>query len=74
MLTPEQKEQLRTDGTATASADYQSATGTLNFNPGETTKTLSVLILGYMVNEPNEMFFVTLSSPTNATLTRSQGA
>ncbi len=56
------------DGTATAGQDYIAVSGTLTFNPGETTKTISVPILGDTVDEANETFTVTLSNPTNATL------
>ena len=55
------------NGTATAAADYTAATGTLTFNPGDTTKTLNVAILADTIDEENETFTVALSSPTNAT-------
>ena len=65
---------LRTaDGTATAGSDYQAATGTLTFAPGETSKTITVLVNGDRLAEPNETFFVNLSSPTNATIADGQG-
>src|SRR5579884_4985 len=56
------------DGTATAPADYTSASGTLTFNPGETTKTISVSIVGDQSIEPDEQFSVTLSNPVCATV------
>lgn len=62
------------DNTANAGADYQAATGGLTFNPGETTKTVSVTITGDMTNEPDETFFVNVSNPTNATISDAQGA
>ncbi len=52
------------DKTATAGGDYQAASGTLTFAPGETSKTISVLVKGDRVPEPNETFVVNLSSPT----------
>jgi hypothetical protein len=62
------------DGTATtANNDYTSLNGTLTFAPGETTKTISVPIVGDAFNELNETFFVNLSSPSNATIADSQG-
>jgi Ca2+-binding RTX toxin-like protein len=62
------------DGTATvADNDYQPATGTVVFNPGETTKTVTVLANGDVAVEPDETFFVNLSNPTNATIADGQG-
>jgi hypothetical protein len=61
------------DGTATAGADYMAASGTLSFNPGETTKTITVLVQGDTLNEPDEKFFVNLSNAQNATISDSQG-
>src|SRR5439155_13121556 len=61
------------DATATAGSDYQAASGTLTFAPGETSKTSSVLINGDRRPEPNETFVVNLSSPTNATIADGQG-
>lgn len=59
--------------TATAGSDYQAASGTLTFAPGETCKTITVLVNGDRLGEPNETFVVNLSSPTNATIADSQG-
>ncbi len=56
------------DGSATAPSDYVSVSGTVTFNPGETTKTIVVQIAGDFVNEPNETYSVNLSNPTNATI------
>jgi hypothetical protein len=50
------------NGTATAGSDYQAASGTLTFAPGETSKTITVLVYGDRVPEPNETFFVNLSN------------
>ncbi|RIK82793.1 MAG: hypothetical protein DCC68_05345 [Planctomycetota bacterium] len=55
-------------GTATANTDYTTTTGTLTFTPGTTTQTISVPIVGDTTFEPDETFTVTLSNPTNATL------
>lgn len=54
------------DGTATAGSDYQAASGTLIFNPGETSKSIAVLIYGDTTIEPDETFIVNLSNPTGA--------
>jgi uncharacterized membrane protein len=64
------------DGTATAGppqADYQAASGTLTFAPGETSKTITVRVIGDRLPEPNETFVVNLSGPTNATISDGQG-
>jgi hypothetical protein len=61
------------DGSATAGSDYQAVTDTLVFAPGETTKTIPVLVYGDRIAEPNETFCVNLSSPTNATIADGQG-
>jgi CSLREA domain-containing protein len=63
------------DGTATTLADndYQAASGMLSFNPGETTKTITVLVNGDQKFERDETFFVNLTNPVNATISRSQG-
>jgi len=61
-------------GSATAGSDYQATSGTLTFAPGETSKTITVLVQGDRLPEDNEIFYVNLSSPTNATITTGQGA
>ncbi len=61
------------NGTATASSDYVPAAGTLTFLPGEVSQPLAIQTVGDTAVEPNENFFVNLSSPVNATLADSQG-
>lgn len=61
------------DASATAGSDYQTATGTVTFNPGDTTKTIAVTINGDTINEENETFLVNLSNPVNATISDNQG-
>ncbi len=56
------------DGTAAAGADYTAASGTLTFNPGQTSQTFSVPILPDSDSEADETVTLTLSGPTNATL------
>ena len=56
------------NGTATAGSDFQTASGTLTFAPGETSKTITVAVLGDQMYEPNETFAVNLSGATNATI------
>ena len=48
--------------------DYNAAAGFLQFAPGETTKTVSVLVHGDTKVEPDETFFVNLSEPEGATV------
>lgn len=56
------------DHTATANVDYTTTSGTLGFAPGETSKTVSVPVIGDLVDEPNEAFSIILSSPINGAL------
>ena len=55
--------------TATVGEDYDAASGTLTFAPGETSKTVNVTVRGFFVAEPAETVFFELSQPTNATFT-----
>ena len=64
---------LTADGTALVGGDYQAASGTLTFGPGETTKSFSVMVNGDSQNEPTETFVINLSNPSNATIARGQG-
>ncbi|RUS95515.1 hypothetical protein DSM107003_32180 [Trichormus variabilis SAG 1403-4b] len=57
-----------TSGTAIAGSDYSNTTGTLTFNPGVTTQVIDIPILNDSINEANETFTLTLTSPTNASL------
>lgn len=59
------------NGSATAPADYASATGTLMFAPGETSKAVAVSVVADLAIEPDETLSVTLASPVNATIARS---
>jgi len=61
------------DGTATQPADYTNTSGTLTFTPGQTTRTITVPVIGETIPEANETFFVNLSSATNATISDNQG-
>ncbi|NEP78268.1 MAG: hypothetical protein F6K39_08775 [Okeania sp. SIO3B3] len=54
--------------TAKVNQDYRRKKGTLTFQPGETTKTIDVTILGDTKTEPNEKFKLQLSQPQNAEL------
>jgi subtilisin family serine protease len=52
------------NGTATAGSDYVAGQGLLSFAPGETTKVITVDILGDTAVEANETFTVGLSGPS----------
>lgn len=61
------------DGTTKTPADYTAASGTLTFEPGQTTQQIAVPIRGDRRNERNERFFVDLSGATNAAVSDAQG-
>src|SRR5205085_4439028 len=62
------------DDTATAPSDYTALPTTpLTFNPGETSKTVTVLVKGDTTHEADETFFVNLSNPSNASSGDMQG-
>src|SRR5262249_20864121 len=61
------------NGTATAPADYQAVNGTLTFAPGQTSKTVTVMVNGDTLDEADETFTVVLSNPTNATISMGTG-
>ena len=61
------------DGTAVADADFTPTSGTLTFNPNQTTKTIRVPIPRDTVHEPSETFTVELDNPTGTTLADSTG-
>ncbi|GIR77918.1 MAG: hypothetical protein CM15mP80_05430 [Alphaproteobacteria bacterium] len=61
------------DGSATATNDYVSSTGTLTFNPGETSKTISLSIVQDTIDELDETFTVSLSNPTNSSISTATG-
>lgn len=61
------------DGTAIAGVDYAAVSATLTFAPGETTKTVSVPILGNPAAIANTTFTVVLTDPTGAVIGRGQG-
>ena len=62
--------------TFNATADYSdlNLNGTeLTFAPGETARTLTVQVLGDTLDEPDEIYFVDLVGPTNATIADYRG-
>ena len=56
------------DGTANDRRDYTAAVGRLRFAPGETSKSIRILITDDAYNDDGETFTLTLTSPINATL------
>jgi len=61
------------DDTATAPGDYEPASGTLSFAPGEVNKTVTVKVNGDTLDESDERFFVNLSSAQGAPIADAQG-
>ena len=62
------------NGTAAAGSDFTAASGSLTFTPGQSTRSVSVAVLGDAAIEPDETFTVSLSSIVNATAGDVQGA
>ena len=56
------------NGTATGGLDYTATIGTLTFAPGVTSQVINIPILNDFLNEADETFTLTLSSPTNASI------
>ncbi len=50
-----------TPGSALAGSDFQAVSGTVTFTPGQTTATITVQIVGDVVSEPTESFYVSLN-------------
>ena len=62
-------------GTATSGTDYETVEpGKLVFAPGETAKTVSVVVLGDKLDEPDETVELVLSEPENAVLAAAAAA
>jgi hypothetical protein len=62
-----------TNGTATAGDDYVAGSGTLTIAAGQTSGIVSIDVVGDLLNEANETFYLDLSGATNATISDSQG-
>ena len=61
-------------GTATSGTDYTAfAAGTLTFAAGTTSRSVTVSVTGDTTDEPDETVVVSLSSPTNATISAGSG-
>ncbi len=61
------------DGTAIANTDYIARTGSLVFNPGETTRTVKVYTLPDLTATGSRTFDLNLSFPATPTQTAAQG-
>jgi hypothetical protein len=55
-------------GTASAGTDYAGSSGTVTFAAGATTAQIAIAIVGDATFEPNELFYVVLSSPSGLTI------
>jgi len=58
------------DGTAKAGSDYTAASGTISFATGETSKTVSIAVLGDTALEADEAFTLAFGTVSGATLAR----
>ena len=61
------------DVTALANSDYGPVSGLLTFNPGTTTQTITVPIIGNTTPEPDKLLRVNLSNPVNIVLANTHG-
>jgi len=60
-------------GTATEGVDYVRRSGTITFSPGQTSRTVSIVVNGDTTFEPDETFLVNLSTPVGLTIGDGQG-
>lgn len=60
------------NGTATSGSDYVAGTGEIVFDPGVTTRTISVILNGNTVAEPDETVLVNLHTPSLLTISDAQ--
>ncbi|OFW79563.1 MAG: hypothetical protein A2Z48_09375 [Actinobacteria bacterium RBG_19FT_COMBO_70_19] len=56
------------NGSAVTPGDYVANSGTVTFDPGTTTRTITIQVVGDAVVEANETFTVNLSNAMNATV------
>lgn len=61
------------NGTAAAGSDFTSASGTLTFTPGVTTRPVTVSVIGDCLLESNETFTVRLANPNHAVINIADG-
>jgi ELWxxDGT repeat protein len=66
--------QTANDVATTSDGDYVAKSGTLTFNPGETTKTITIDVKGDRKRESNETFYLDLfNNSSNALFTKKRG-
>jgi uncharacterized repeat protein (TIGR01451 family) len=61
------------NGTAIVGQDLYATSGSLTFSPSETSKEIKVPVVGDAIPETDETFYVNLSNPFNAPISRAQG-
>jgi hypothetical protein len=61
------------DGSATAGSDYQATSGSVTFNPGDTSKTITVPVIGDRLGEYDEYFSVSLTGANGAMVNNGTG-
>jgi len=61
------------NGTASAGSDYTETTGTLTFNPGETSKNIAVTLSDNSLDATDKTLVMTLSNASNATISDATG-
>ena len=60
-------------GTCGSGTDYRSEAGTLTFNPGATSRTITIAVCGDRARESDETFVVNLTDATNASISDASG-
>ena len=61
------------NGTATAGQDYEPASGTVTFRPGQTRRTVKVVVIADAHDDPGETFTLRLSNPSGAYIGDGEG-
>ena len=69
---PVSVEYATSNGSAASGPDYVETNGIVSFAPGVTNGTITVVVKGDTLVEPNERFFINLFNPTNATIADQQ--
>ncbi len=61
------------NGSATAGTDYNASSGTLTIPAGHLIRTIGVTVRGDRKREPDEVFYMNLTSPSGASIVDGQG-